>query len=131
MSRNKIVSELLKVYKHLGTATAAIGESPQSLFSLSKTKENEEVNIVDLLNKIVVQNDEIIGNLKELNDPEKNNIDTPWLTPSEAAAYSGFNTNYFRQIINKEIPFFQRGRKIMIEKADLEAWMQKNKVEPI
>lgn len=55
---------------------------------------------------------------------------TPWLTVEEAARETGYSENHFREIMKREIPYFQRDRRQMVSRKDLEAWMARNKKTP-
>ena len=60
------------------------------------------------------------------------NIQSPWLTPTEAAQYLKTSRNFLdRDRIERrhQIPFFRLGRHIRYRQADLDALVERSLVE--
>lgn len=76
------------------------------------------------LKAIVTENSRQIS---ELTDLVKNiNQVKVWMDVKEAAAYVGVSAYHLRSRLKSEIGFFQRSRKIMFRREDLDTWMNQN-----
>lgn len=84
----------------------------------------------DLLEKVLRQTEHIEERLDRIEqDIEVNNRE--WLTASEAAKCAGYSVKHFREEMLREIPHFQRDRKIMVKRSELYDWMDRNVKQPL
>ena len=57
--------------------------------------------------------------------------ESQYLTAAEAAAFLGYQLSYFYQLTSRnKIPYYNpTGRKILIKRTELEAWITKGRVK--
>lgn len=84
----------------------------------------------DELQAIIANQERIERMLLDLNESIQM-VSQKWLTASEAAQYAGYSVKHFREEMLREIPHFQRDRRIMVKRSDLDNWMEANKKEPV
>ena len=82
--------------------------------------------ILKKLIRINMRIEEDIKNLKAEIAASK----SPWMRIEDAAAYVGLSLGYFYQVYKHELPYSQRGSRIMFHVDDLDRWMKHNQKEP-
>lgn len=84
----------------------------------------------DEIQAIIANQERIERMLLELNENIQKQAQK-WLTVDEAAREAGYSVKHFRELMKREIPHFQRDRRQMVKRSDLEGWMDANKKEPV
>lgn len=85
------------------------------------------------IRKLIRNTDKMMDELADLKMMINAKNRSPWMTVAEAANYVGYSESHFYKIIQykKEIPYFQRDGRKMIRIDDVEAWMNKNKIQVV
>lgn len=84
----------------------------------------------EILKKLIRINMRIEEDIKQLK-AELAASKSPWLGIKDAAAYVGLSEGYFYQIYKSELPYSQRGAKIMFHIDDLDTWLKHNQKSPV
>lgn len=85
----------------------------------------KEDNVLETISQRIEDIYQIVSNLSNKEEKQKNSVETDLVKIEQAAIITGYTKMYLYELVHKKaIPFIKKGRSIRFDKKELEIWMR-------